>query len=190
MKERLLEPVLRRMRIARVVPYLQRYPMCTLLDVGCGSQARLLREIEPYIGRGVGIDFKAPVFETAKLTAISVTLDDALPFDDRSYDVVTMLAVLEHLQKPQMILREIARVLRPGGGLILTVPSWSAKPVLEFLAYRLGIVNPDEIRDHKRYFDRADLFAAMAEAPPLSMREHRYFQCGFNNFLFAVKEGA
>ena len=48
-------------------------------------------------------------------------------------------------------------MLKPGGLLVLTVPSWRAKPVLEFLSFRLGIVSRAEIEDHKRYFDRRDL---------------------------------
>ena len=50
-----------------------------------------------------------------------------LPFDDESFEVVTMLAVLEHLHHPHAMLQEIARVLKPSGALVLTVPSlcWS-----------------------------------------------------------------
>jgi ubiquinone/menaquinone biosynthesis C-methylase UbiE len=98
-----------------VLPYLRRFPRCRLLDVGCGWEARLLKSAEPYIDSGVGIDFKAPALESAKLRTISVTLDDKLPFDDDSFDVVTLMAVLEHLEKPLQILREIRRVLRKPG---------------------------------------------------------------------------
>jgi 2-polyprenyl-3-methyl-5-hydroxy-6-metoxy-1,4-benzoquinol methylase len=175
------------MRIARVLPHLKRYPHCTLLDVGCGVEAKLLRELEPHIEKGVGIDFKAPRVHTAKIQTIVATLDDKLPFETGSFDVVTMLAVLEHLEKPDEMLREIARVLRVGGGLILTVPSKYAQPVLEFLAFRIGLVNADEIRDHKRYFNREDLCAAVAATGLLNVEQHKYFQWRFNNFLFAVK---
>ena len=188
MKEPILEPLLRTMRIARVLSRLQRYPACRLLDIGCGSEARLLRELEPHIAKGVGIDLKAPSLKTSKLKTISAPLDDRLPFENSSFDVVTMLAVLEHLNQPEAILQEIGRVLRPGGGLILTVPSKYAKPVLEFLAFRLKIVNPDEIKDHKRYFNREDLVEAIGRTQVLNIEEHRYFQWRFNNFLFAVKK--
>ena len=65
--------------------------------------------------------------------------------------MVTLLAVLEHLNYPLDMLREIARVLKPNGILLLTVPSHLAKPVLEFLAYKLKIVSEDEIRANKSY---------------------------------------
>jgi len=188
--EPLLEPLLRRMRIGRVLPYLRRYPGCHLLDVGCGWEARLLRAVEGHIAHGVGIDFKAPALKTDKLETRTVPLTDRLPFDDASFDVVTLLAVLEHLEQPEAIIREIARVLRPGGGLILTVPSHAAKPVLEFLAFRLQIVNPDEIRDHKRYYGRADLRRLIQDEAGLNLVRHKYFQLGFNNLVFAQKGGA
>jgi len=116
-----------------------------LLDVGCGWEARFLKAVEPYIASGVGIDFKAPDLETAKLKTISATLNDKLPFEDNSFNVVSLMAVLEHLEKPLDILKEIHRVLKKDGSvngiLVGTVPSKAAKPVLEFLSYKLGIVN-------------------------------------------------
>src|ERR1051325_61668 len=115
MKEAVLEPLLRRMRIARVLPHVKEMRDCRLLDIGCGWEARLLRELEPHIAYGWGIDFKAPAILTPKLRTIAGRIDDRLPFEDESFDVITMLAVLEHLERPAAVLREIERLLRPGG---------------------------------------------------------------------------
>jgi SAM-dependent methyltransferase len=188
MREPLLESFLRAQRLNRVLPYIKGYQNCELLDIGCGWEARLLKEVEPYIYRGFGVDFKAPKILTDKIRTISVTLEDRLPFEDASFDLITLLAVLEHLDHPLSILRECARLLRPGGAILLTVPSWRAKPVLEFLAFRLGIVSADEIRDHKRYFNREDLFELFGEVDSLSIKRHQYFQFGFNNQLVAIKK--
>ena len=119
------------------------------------------------------VDLKAPQIEDGKIKTISARLDRDLPFEDSSFDFITMLAVLEHLDNPEAILHECARILRPGGGLLLTVPSWYAKPVLEFLAFKLRVVNPDEIRDHKRYFNREELFAMFGNVPGMEVKEHR-----------------
>ncbi|MDR3001431.1 MAG: methyltransferase domain-containing protein [Fibromonadaceae bacterium] len=186
MKEPFLEPILRRMRIGRVLPVLKRFPECRLLDVGCGWEVKFLKSVEPYIASGVGIDFKAPNLETEKLKTITATLNDKLPFEDNSFDVVSLMAVLEHLEKPLDILLEIRRVLKKDGILVGTVPSKAAKPVLEFLSYKLGIVNEAEIRDHKQYFNKKDLLEIFAEAG-FGKVEHRYFQFGMNNF-FVVGE--
>lgn len=187
MKEALLEPLLRRMRLRRVLPVVRRYPGCALLDIGCGWEARLLRAVEPLIARGVGVDFKAPRARSPKIETRQLTLARELPFASSTFDVVTMLAVLEHLAHPLEIVREISRVLKPGGRLVLTVPSNAAKPVLEFLAFRLKVVSEAEIRDHKRYYNRASVQSLVAECG-LRVETHRYFQFGMNNFLVAAKD--
>jgi SAM-dependent methyltransferase len=181
MNEELLEPLLRRARIAKALPVIRKYPHCRFLDVGCGWEARLLKDVEPYISRGVGVDRRAPAVESDKLMTVRVDLERTLPFESHTFDVVTMLAVLEHLGDPLRVLVEVRRVLRPRGTLILTVPSHAAKPVLEFLAYKLKLVNAAEIADHKRYYGRRDL-RELSEQAGFRMHTHRYFQMGFNNF--------
>jgi len=66
------------------------------------------------------------------------------------------------------------------------VPSKAARPVLEFLAYRLGVVSEAEIRDHKQYYDRRSLIALLRDSG-LAIERHRYFQLGMNNFLVATR---
>jgi 2-polyprenyl-3-methyl-5-hydroxy-6-metoxy-1,4-benzoquinol methylase len=53
----------------------------------------------------------------------SVQDSEALTFADASFDVVTSLEVIEHVSRPKAMLAEIARVLRPGGTLVLSCPS-------------------------------------------------------------------
>lgn len=117
MKEPILEPLLRRMRIGQVLPYIKNHQDCHLLDIGCGWEARLLREVEPYIAAGVGVDFKTPAHAEGKIRTERLTLKDHLPYADASFNLVTMLAVLEHLEHPETLLREVHRVLRPVGNL-------------------------------------------------------------------------
>jgi len=80
------------------------------------------------------------------------------------------------------------RVLRDGGKLVLTVPGKRAKPVLEFLSYRLGIVNRAEIEDHKKYYDIIELENLAAEFSNLEIVRHKYFQLGMNNFCVMEKQ--
>jgi len=49
---------------------------------------------------------------------------DAFPFEDASFDIVTAVSVLEHLFSPEVFLKEIIRVLKPGGAFILVTPNW------------------------------------------------------------------
>ncbi|MFZ2269547.1 MAG: class I SAM-dependent methyltransferase [Azonexus sp.] len=189
MREALLEPWLRHLRIRRVLPSIRRYPDCHLLDIGCGWEARLLRTVEPYIGRGVGLDVKAPPIATPRITTHRLALLTELPLASASFDIVTMLATLEHLAHPAEMVAETFRVLRPGGRVLITVPSRAAQPVLEFLAYRLGLISAAEIRDHKQYFDRESL-QTLFSAAGFSIERQHYFQFGMNNFLLARKPPA
>jgi ubiquinone/menaquinone biosynthesis C-methylase UbiE len=184
MKEQLLEPLLRRMRIARILPVIRSRPNCSLLDVGCGREARFLQDVAPYIGTGVGIDIKAPRVNTDKIHTFSTVLHESLPFPDNSFDIVSMLAVLEHIEHEEAIIREVRRVLRPGGFFAGTVPSKIAKPVLEFLSFKLNMVNPEEIRDHKRYYDKESLHELLSSLGFTTIT-HSYFQIGMNNFFSA-----
>lgn len=185
MKEPILEPILRKMRLSKVLPTISSYRDCALLDIGCGWEAKLLRSVEPHISKGVGIDFKAPQISSAngggKIDTLSVTLERELPFEDESFDVVTMIAVLEHLEHPIEIMGEINRVLKPEGALVITVPSVWSQPVLEFLSFGLGIVSRDEIADHKLYHNRLSL-EFLAKKSGLKVKEHKYFQLWMNNF--------
>jgi 2-polyprenyl-3-methyl-5-hydroxy-6-metoxy-1,4-benzoquinol methylase len=188
MKEPFMEPVLRRLRIGKVLDEIKRIPDCTLLDVGCGFNHKFLSTVQPYIANGVGIDFKVPEETFGKITTIQTTLNDTLPFSNNSFDIITMLAVLEHLEQPDEICSEIARVLKPGGRLILTVPGKRAQVVLEFMAYRLGIVNRVEIEDHKKYYDLDELQELVDEIDTLKLVSHKCFQLGMNNFCIIQKE--
>jgi ubiquinone/menaquinone biosynthesis C-methylase UbiE len=174
------------MRVRKVLPTIHRYPDCRLLDVGCGWDYRLLKTVEPFIGSGVGIDFKVRDMESTKIKTVRMRLTGQLPFESESFDIVTMLAVLEHLSDPLHMIAETKRVLKKGGRLVLTVPSKIAKPILEFLAYRLHIVSEVEVKDHSQYFNYRDLRELLCYSG-LTIEQHRYFQMGMNNYCVAIK---
>ena len=182
----LLSPLLTRMRVRQVMPAIRGHPDARLLDIGCGYNAPLLRAVEPYVREAVGIDPSAPSIEGPRLRTVRATFESAMPFGAGSFDIVTMLAVLEHLSNPEQVISEIARVLRPGGQLVLTVPSHAAKPVLEFLAYRLHVLSEVGVRDHKRYYGCKDLHGLFA-GTGMRIDRHAYFQLGMNNYVCASR---
>ena len=108
-----------------------------VLEVGCGNGvflSRLAQAVAPF-GRVVGIDH-APAFVAeaghkivaAGLNAIvSVQQADAyhLPFRDASFDASHCERVLMHLEDPGAVLREMARVVRPGGVVVAAEPDWA-----------------------------------------------------------------
>lgn len=185
MSEAFLEPVLRQWRLRQVKPWIP--PGAKLLDIGCGRSATFLRTIAPHIRQGIGVDFKVEPIQTQNIETIQLKLAYELPFEDESFDVVTMLAVLEHIEHEKAILLEVQRVLRDGGKLILTVPSVWSRPILEFLSYRLKIVDEAEIRDHKRYYNRQKLKQVLIHEVDFRSFHHHYFQLWMNNFCTVSK---
>lgn len=185
MHEAFLEPLLRQWRLQRVINEIP--PRSRVLDIGCGRSAAFLNSISSQIEYGVGVDFKVKASSTKNIQIIQQRLDQKLPFENDSFDVVTMLAVLEHIEYEKQILGEIHRVLRMGGKLILTVPSEWAKPVLEFLAYDLKVVDELEIRDHKRYYTRKKLKLVLEQESHFRNFHHKYFQFWMNNFCTVAK---
>ena len=102
-----------------------------VLEVGCGvgAELQILRRRFPQLHL-TGLDFsesqlaKARELLRAELAAGAVELHECsayeLPFADASFDGVCLIWVLEHLAEPVQALREVRRVLRPGGGLSVT----------------------------------------------------------------------
>ncbi len=95
-----------------------------VLDAGCGHGNYIIDEFRRNIGWAVGVDL-APEF-----TAKNICLDEiryldlaALPLADNSFDVCLSLWALEHLPDPQAVLREIYRVIKPGGYFLLATPN-------------------------------------------------------------------
>lgn len=95
-------------------------PQCSgrLLDVGCGSKPyRTLFSTEDYVGLEIDSAY-------ARERGFADLYYDGrrFPLDDASFDVILCNQVLEHVFNPDEFLQEIARVLKPGGKLLLTVP--------------------------------------------------------------------
>lgn len=182
-----LEPVLSYLRISKVERYINKYSNPTLLDIGCGQKHLLLNRIKNNINKGYGIDENITSKSFQNITIINKNVENGIPFLNNEIDVITILAVLEHLNNPVFILREIERVLKPGGMLLMTVPSIWSKPVLEFLAFKLGIVDPVQIKTHKTYYNYKLIMGLFSNIEKLVIKKHQYFQIFMNNFVVGEK---
>jgi len=98
-------------------------PECTVVDVGCGRKATLLRSLSPRVKKAYGIDRVVPKATVEGNTTIVQGDAEAIPLPDRSADVVTMIDVVEHLRDPERAFRECRRILKPRGSLLLRTPS-------------------------------------------------------------------
>jgi SAM-dependent methyltransferase len=96
-----------------------------LVDVGCG-EGQFLRRASPRF-EAHGVDISVEGVQLARsvtgLETIQVASALELPFPDGFSSVVTCLDVLEHLDQPDAALREFARVLQPGGALVMSTPN-------------------------------------------------------------------
>ncbi|MCB1024310.1 MAG: class I SAM-dependent methyltransferase [Acidobacteria bacterium] len=95
-----------------------------ILDVGCGTGANL--EMLAAFGDAEGVDVSDDALEFCKAKGLKTHkgLAEKLPFDDESFDVVTALDVVEHLDDDIAGLREMHRVLRSGGKTLIFVPAF------------------------------------------------------------------
>jgi SAM-dependent methyltransferase len=109
---------LARRGLRRAIEARKGYLYGKMLDVGCGSKPyRALFAVDDY----VGLEIDTP--QTRARGIADVWYDGKkFPFGDESFDSVLCNQVLEHIFTPDEFLREIHRVLKPGGHLLLTVP--------------------------------------------------------------------
>jgi SAM-dependent methyltransferase len=156
----------RRRLFAQIVGELGVSADAAILDVGTGTGAnlRLLRNLGFAQVRGVDFSPEAIRFCAEKGFGTIERGDVcALPFADGSFDLVFATDVVEHVDDDLAALREIRRVLRPGGRALLTVPAF---PILWGLQ--------DEVSRHRRRYRLGELLARL-EAAELSPQRHFYF---------------
>lgn len=97
-----------------------------LVDLGCGEGITLERIHNSFPDKSaVGIDFLDQNVEICRAHGLTAQKGDLyrLPIGADSVDVVLFLEVLEHLRHPDQALREIYRILKPGGKAVVIVPN-------------------------------------------------------------------
>ena len=94
-----------------------------LLDAGCG-EANLVDDYLPIAQQVVGADrYVQPIHKTIEIEQVAEANLTDLPFADQSFDVVMCSWVLEHLEEPMTVFKEISRVLVPGGHFLFITPN-------------------------------------------------------------------
>jgi len=148
------------------------------LDVGCGAGAiakAIKRERPDLSVCGVDVSRSAIARARADPQGVDFRISTAtrLPFADASFDAVTIFDVLEHLEQPETVLKEIARVLRPGGLFHIALPLEGQRgTIYPFLAW-LGWDGKRRHSGHIQAFDRAG-FRRMAGSVGLPVQRVRW----------------
>jgi SAM-dependent methyltransferase len=129
-------------------------PKARILDVGCGTGANL--EMLAQFGEAEGVDVSTEALDfcqTRGLQNVRQGEAEHLPYEDRSFDLVTGLDVVEHLDDDIAGLQEMRRVLRPNGRALLFVPAFM---------FLWGV--QDDISNHRRRYTRASLEKVVRQA--------------------------
>jgi ubiquinone/menaquinone biosynthesis C-methylase UbiE len=160
----------------------------TILDIGCGSYPYFL--IHTNFKEKYGIDPSLNILsiKNINLKKLDIT-KQKLPFEDNLFDVITMLAVFEHIDfdKLESVLKDIRRVLKNNGLLVITTPApWSDKLLHNMAKVRL--ISSEEIHEHKHNYNKNQI-----EKLLLGVGFQRknvksgYFEFGFNMWFTAKK---
>lgn len=113
--------VVRRFQYEAVIEA-KKYAKGDLVDIGCGRMP-YREELEPLVKSYTGVDHPK-IAEKYRSDKKPEVLADAkkLPFKGDTFDMALLLQVLEHVDYPQAVINEAARILKPGGILIISCP--------------------------------------------------------------------
>jgi SAM-dependent methyltransferase len=145
-------------------------PHSKVLEIGCGTAATLsMLAKEGYQVAGLDMSTDAQQFAAERSIPVAIGSADALPYPDHQFDVVLLLDVIEHIAEDTVALAEAARVLRPGGIVVLFTP-----------AYMWMWGRQDRISHHQRRYTQS----VLRKRIPLTLRVEKISY--FNTFLFPL----
>jgi len=148
-------------------------PQTRVLDVGCGTGAILEEFSRRYKAFGIDPSLQAVEFCRQRgLTNVWAGLLADYP-QDKPFDLITMLDVVEHVEDDRGLLMEARRRLAPGGHLLIAVP-----------AFQWLWSHHDVVLHHRRRYTRATLTPAVTGAG--FVVEHMTY---FNTLLFPIAVG-
>ena len=154
----------RRHVLERTIERLGMPPRARILDAGCGSGRNMVELARR--GEVTGVEISPTSAELARARHVGEVVEGSvmeMPFAPDSFDLAVCLDVVEHLPDDRGALRELRRVLAPGGALLVTVP-----------AYQWLWSGHDKINQHCRRYSRTTLErpptrpAGSASTPPTS----------------------
>ena len=155
-------------------------------DLGCGDGEFLL-EISKKIKKGYGFDKKTKSRKIGNILIKKIT-KKKIPLKKECADYVTLIAVIEHLEKPEEIIMECKRILKKNGLLIITTPLPRSRVVLGIMT-KLNLLGwgGEEVKDHKRYFDNKSM-NYLLNKEGFKILKYETFELGFNSLIMASKK--
>jgi 2-polyprenyl-3-methyl-5-hydroxy-6-metoxy-1,4-benzoquinol methylase len=173
---------LSRARLRPVLPMLRG----RILDVGCGRGA-LIDQLPPsavYVGADINPDFIRELESCyPRYRFYHINLDEGVQLPEEPFDVIVSLAVIEHLRRPEELLKECLKLLDKEGLLILTTPTCLGDIVHRSLE-KVGLAHPGVSLDHLHVFSLKSL-EGLVRSCGYQVVQHRAFQGGLNQILAA-----
>lgn len=181
-----IDKIIANLRLNRVTSFVDKNDC--ILDFGCGTRSLLLNKINKKIKLGVGLDYDVKSGKEGNIEYINYKFNEKLPFDEKSFDKIFLLAVLEHIsiKKVKKLFLEFKRVLKNNGKIIMTTPTPKSKKILEILAYKMKLISNKEIKDHKKYYDKNEIIS-LAKECNLQLTSYNLFQFGLNSLVVMIK---
>lgn len=99
---------------------IQEYAKGDLLDLGCGNVS-LYQMYKPFTKNIICADWPNS-YHNSLFLDFQINLNRPLPVKDNRFDTILLTDVLEHILNPDLLLKEMTRILKPGGKMIITVP--------------------------------------------------------------------
>ncbi|MFA5879877.1 MAG: methyltransferase domain-containing protein, partial [Candidatus Margulisiibacteriota bacterium] len=152
------------------------------LPICCGNKSFLLDSVSYKIKSGVGLDYEVKNKKKNNIEYINYKFNGNLPLKDKCFDKIFLLAVLEHIETDKVgdLFLEFKRILKNDGKIVLTTPTLKSRWLLEFLAYKMKLISSQEIKDHKKYYDKEEIMK-LAKEDKLKLIDYKLFQFGLNS---------
>lgn len=178
-----LDAILRDIRIRQALPFIR--PGDRLLDIGCFDQT-LLNLVSGRVRSAMGVDPLAQDEARGNISIRRGTVPGELDLAAESFDCITMLAVLEHVPDAGAVARECARLLTPGGRVVITVPKPQVDHILALLT-RLRLIDGMSLEEHHGY--DIEQTTPVFEQAGFRLAKRRSFELGLN-CLFVFERAA
>jgi 2-polyprenyl-3-methyl-5-hydroxy-6-metoxy-1,4-benzoquinol methylase len=153
-----------------------------IIDFGCGSNFKDISKRYYKASKAILIDIHGDNFTNNNIKFINY--DNNLNKIDievknEKFDIIILAAVIEHLDNPEEIIKYLKKFLNQDGYFFLTAPSIYSKGILEFMAFKIGIINAKLVREHKRYYNKKQ-YIELAKKAECSLINFKYFLLGMN----------
>ena len=131
----------------------------TILDAGCAT-GEYIQRLSTLGYHGVGVDINSEYIDITKQKGLEAYVMDAkhLEFPDKSFDTIILFEVLEHVERPEDVLKDARRVARKN--VLITVPNCT-----QFHRLRKAGITYDHMleKDHVNFFSKSDLESLLSQ---------------------------